>query len=184
MRIVGGIYKGRRFSPPGNFRARPTTDIAKESLFNVLSNFIDFEEITAADLFSGTGSISYELASRGCKSIVSVEKDYYHYKFILKCIEDLKLQQIIKPIKQDVFTFIKGEQFMNFDLIFADPPFDLPNLNEIPDIILKSNLLKKDGILILEHGNEHDYSNMSNFWQVRHYGKICFTFFNLQTNHS
>jgi len=184
MRIVGGIHKGRRFSPPGNFRARPTTDIAKESLFNVLSNYIDFEDITAADLFSGTGSISYELASRGCKNIVSVEKDYYHHKFILKCIEELKLQQIIKPIIQDVFSYIKNPEFSGFDLIFADPPFNLHNLNEIPHLIMESNLLNSDGIFILEHGNEYDYSSMPYFWQVRHYGKICFTFFKLQTNHS
>lgn len=177
MRIVGGFLKGRRFSPPASFRARPTTDMAKESIFNVLSNFVDFEEITSIDLFSGTGSISYEIASRGCKNIVSVEKDFHHYKFIIKCIEELKLQKIIKPIRQDVFSFIKNSGLSDFDLIFADPPFNLHNLNELPKLIMESELLKNNGILILEHGKEHDYSKAPYFWQIRHYGKICFSLF-------
>ena len=177
MRIIGGMLKGRRFSPPANFRLRPTTDMAKENLFNVLSNFIDFEDITALDLFSGTGSISYELASRGCKNITSVENNFYHYKFILKCIEELKLQNVIKPLKQNVFLYIKKTELLRFDLIFADPPFEFPNLDEIPDIILNSNLLKENGYFILEHGPGHDFSKTSNFLQIRHYGKVCFSIF-------
>jgi len=179
MRVIGGTLKGRIFSPEKNFRSRPTTDMAKESLFNILANIIDFEEIKALDLFSGTGSISYELASRGCKNILSIENDFYHYKFIIKCIEELNLQQIIKPIKQDVFAFLQREEFSDFDLIFADPPFDLSNIKLLPQLILNSSLLKKDGLLIIEHGSEHNFSNIQFFWQVRHYGKVFFSFFKL-----
>ena len=177
MRIISGIFKGRRFSPPSSFRARPTTDIAKESLFNILSNYINFEEIKCLDLFSGTGSISYEFASRGCKNIISIEKDFQHYKFIIKCIEELDLKDIIKSFKQDVFAFIKNTEISDFDLIFADPPFNLQNLNKLPELIIESNLLKKGGLFILEHGREYDFSKLYHFWHVRHYGKICFSFF-------
>jgi 16S rRNA (guanine(966)-N(2))-methyltransferase RsmD len=177
MRIVGGMLKGRRFSPPKNFRARPTTDTAKESLFNILSNFIDFEDIKVLDLFSGTGSISYEFASRGCKEITSVEKDFFHHKFICKCVDELKLRHVIKPVKQDVFTFLEKTETSSFDLIFADPPFNLPNLDMLPKIILESGLLKKEGYFIFEHGAGHDFSELAGFWQTRSYGSVRFSFF-------
>ena len=177
MRIVGGALKGRRFSPPGNFRARPTTDMAKENLFNILSNFIDFEETEVLDLFAGTGSISYEFASRGCKKVVSLEKDFHHYKFICKCIADLELDRIITPQKQDVFTYLRHNENDNFDLIFADPPFELKNLKDIPLLIMESNLLRNNGCFILEHGPDYDLSKEHGFSQVRHYGKVFFSFF-------
>ena len=178
MRITGGILKGRRFSPPSNFRARPTTDMAKENLFNILTNFIDYEEINMLDLFAGTGSISFEFASRGCTDIISVENDYQHYKFICKCVEELELQEIIKPVKQDVFLFIqKVEKQQQFDMIFADPPFEMRNISKLPQLILDSNILKKEGYLIVEHSPVYDFSKMDKFWQVRKYGKVWFSFF-------
>jgi 16S rRNA (guanine966-N2)-methyltransferase len=178
MRIVSGSLKGRRFSPPPSFRARPTTDMAKENLFNVLNNTLDFESTVVLDLFSGTGSISYEFASRGCPSVTSVEKDFHHYSFIRKCIEELELSKSVKPLKADVFTYLSRLKGETFDLIFADPPFELSNLEEIPDIIFARNVLKPDGLLILEHGPSHDFSHHPAFTQTRHYGKVCFTFFN------
>lgn len=179
MRIVSGMLKGRRFSPPASFRARPTTDMAKENLFNILTNIIDFESTSVLDLFSGTGSLSYEFASRGCPSVTSVEKNFHHFSFIRKCIEELKLTKIIKPLKADVFSYLEKVKPHSFDLIFADPPFELKALDKIPDIILTSKALKTDGLLILEHGPNHDFSNNSYYWQSRHYGKVCFTFFKL-----
>lgn len=180
MRIVSGALKGRRFSPPPSFRARPTTDMAKENLFNVLNNSIDFESTTVLDLFAGTGSISYEFASRGCPSVTSVEKDFHHYNFIKKCIEELNLSKFVKPIKADVFTYLNRLKNETFDLIFADPPFELSNLEEIPDLVLKLNIINPEGLLILEHGPTHNFSTHPAFSQTRHYGKVCFTFFMAQ----
>ena len=177
MRIVGGDLKGRRFSPPASFRARPTTDMAKENLFNILSNFIDFEETSVLDLFSGTGSISYEFASRGCEKVVSIEKDFHHYKFICKCIDELELSKIVTPHRQDVFAYLKQNKEPAFDLIFADPPFELRNLQDIPQLVRESNLLQPSGYFILEHGPNYDFSKESDFSQTRHYGKVCFSFF-------
>ncbi|MCL2072371.1 MAG: RsmD family RNA methyltransferase [Marinilabiliaceae bacterium] len=177
MRITGGTLKGRRFSPPSNFRARPTTDMAKENLFNILTNFIDFSEIKMVDLFSGTGSISFEFASRGCKDICSIENDYQHYKFICKCVEQLQLSEIVKPVKQNVFLFLQKAPKNYFDIIFADPPFELRTISQLPKLILDANILKKDGYLIVEHGPNVDFSKTDKFWQLRHYGKVCFSFF-------
>lgn len=177
MRIVSGVLKGRLFNPPTNFKARPTTDIAKESLFNILNNFIDYESTNVLDLFSGTGSISYEFASRGCPSVISVEKNFHHFKFIKKCIDDFKLDNIIKPLNTDVFIYLTKVTGQTFDLIYADPPFDLTSLDKIPDIVMESNILKNDGLFILEHGANNNFENHKNFSQMRKYGKVCFTFF-------
>ena len=135
MRIIGGYFKHRIFNPRKNFKARPTTDFAKENLFNILSNRYDFENKKVLDLFSGTGSISFEFASRGCKDITSVESDHVHYEFICSIIDKLGLKKCIKPLRKDVFTVIQkiGREF---DIIFADPPYDLKGLNELPDLIM------------------------------------------------
>ena len=176
MRIVSGNLKGRRFSPPSNFKARPTTDYAKENLFNVLANRYNFEELKVLDLFSGTGSISFEFASRGCKNITSLELNYNHYRFILRCIHDLHLQEYISCIKGDAFKYIEKSND-SFDLIFADPPFDLPKAEEIPSLIMNSRLLKKNGLLIMEHSDKKKYSEHTNFFENRDYGKVNFSFF-------
>jgi len=152
MRVIAGIYKHRKFDIPKNFHARPTTDFAKESLFNVLANRIDFEDCTALDLFAGTGSISIELVSRGCSKVIAVEKDPLHYKFILKTMEAVKTDRCF-PVKGDVFKYTANCS-MRFDLIFADPPYDLENISEIPDLIFKYDLLAPDGIFVLEHGKK------------------------------
>ncbi|MBE6284715.1 MAG: methyltransferase domain-containing protein [Mediterranea massiliensis] len=178
MRVISGIYKRRRFDVPHSFKARPTTDFAKENLFNVLSNQIDFEDgIRALDLFSGTGSISIELVSRGCDQVVSVEKDRDHYAFICKIMREVQTDRCI-PIRGDVFKYITScrEQF---DFIFADPPYELPNLETLPTLIFEKGLLKEGGIFVLEHGKKNNFESHPNFIERRAYGSVNFTFFQL-----
>ncbi len=175
MRIVSGSLKGRRISAPDNLPARPTTDLAKESLFNILNNHIDFDEIEVIDLFAGIGSISYEFASRGVKRVVAVEQNPKCADFIRKTIEQLKIEQLT-VLRENVFTFIDRGR-MTADLIFADPPYDLPNLNSIPNLIFEKNILRPNGILVLEHSKSNDFSAHPRFTEVRKYGKVHFSFF-------
>lgn len=178
MRIIGGIYKRRRFEVPRTFKARPTTDFAKENIFNVLCNYIDFEEgITALDLFAGTGSISVELVSRGCDKVISVEKEGAHHSFICKVMETLKTDKCF-PIRGDVFKFI-GSTREKFDFIFADPPYALTNLNDIPNIIFEKELLRKGGYFVLEHGKENHFEEHPHFLERRVYGSVNFSIFTI-----
>lgn len=175
MRIVGGKYKGRVFSPGKSFKARPTTDMAKESLFNILQNSVDFESTRALDLFSGTGSISYELVSRGCTDVTAVEINVTHIQFIKEVIEKLG-EKNIRLVKSNVFVFaarIKEQ----FDLIFADPPYDHPKFAEVAELIFKNNLLNPGGLFILEHSGQFDYSGHPNFQVLRRYGSVHFSIF-------
>ena len=175
MRIITGKYKGRRFDIPRTFKARPTTDFAKENIFNVLMGYIDFEDATALDLFSGTGSISLELVSRGCKKVVSVEADRDHARFISPCFEKLG-DHTDMLIRGDVFKFIKSCR-QKFDFIFADPPYALEQLPQIPDMVLESGILAEDGIFVFEHGHKHDFSSHPRFLEHRAYGSVNFTLF-------
>lgn len=175
MRIITGIYKGRRFDVPRTFKARPTTDFAKENIFNVMNGYIDFDGATALDLFSGTGSISLELVSRGCQQVVSVEADRDHHAFIKQCVQKLGVDNCI-TIRGDVFRFIKGCR-QQFDFIFADPPYALPELHSIPELIFKHQLLKPDGILLFEHGKKDDFKNEPHFVEHREYGSVNFSIF-------
>jgi len=176
MRIISGSLKGRRFSPPKNFKARPTTDFAKENLFNVLNNHYSFDQLKVLDLFGGTGSISLEFASRGADDVTCVELNFNHYKFIKKNIEELEMQSFIRVIKADVFKFIE-KSAEKYDMIFADPPYDLANAETIPDLVLKYKLLNDDGILIFEHSGKVDFKSHPNFIENRENGKVVFTFF-------
>ena len=179
MRIVGGQYRGRVFDPGKKFKARPTTDMAKESLFNVLQNSIDFESIRALDLFSGTGSISYEFASRGCTDVTAVEINIAHIQFIKEVIEKLG-EKHIRVVKSNVFVFaahIKEQ----FDLIFADPPYDHPKFADVADLIFRNNLLKPEGLFILEHSGQFDYSSHPNFKELRRYGSVHFSMFSAES---
>ena len=175
MRIITGQYKGRHFDIPRSFKARPTTDFAKENIFNVLNAYIDFEDAMALDLFSGTGSISLELLSRGCKNVVSVEADRDHYAFIKQCLAKLGTDRCI-TIRGDVFRFLKTCH-QQFDFIFADPPYALKQLKEIPDIVLSGNLLTDDGIFVFEHGKDYDFSSHPHFVEHRSYGSVNFSIF-------
>lgn len=179
MRIVGGKYRGRVFNPGKAFKARPTTDMAKENLFNVLQNTIEFESIRALDLFAGTGSISYELASRGCEDVTAVEIHIGHIQFIKEVIEKLG-EKNIRLVKSNVFVFAEHIR-EQFDLIFADPPYDHPKFARVADLIFKNKLLKPGGIFILEHSEEFDYSAHPNFRELRRYGSVHFSIFNAES---
>ena len=175
MRIITGIYKGRHFDIPRSFKARPTTDFAKENIFNVLTQYVDFDGAEALDLFSGTGSISLELVSRGCQTVVSVEMDRAHHRFIQECLKKLNTEACI-PIRGDVVRFVKSCR-QQYDFIFADPPYALKELPQIPDLVLQKGILKEDGIFVFEHGKDHDFSEHPNFIEHRQYGSVNFTLF-------
>ncbi len=175
MRIITGIYKGRHFEIPRSFKARPTTDFAKENIFNVLRGYMELEGTTALDLFAGTGSISLELVSRGCDKVISVEADRDHANFIRQCFKKLGTEQDIL-IRGDVFRFLKSCH-QQFDFIFADPPYDLPELPTIPKLVLEGGLLADSGIFVFEHGKRHDFSGHPGFVEHRSYGSVNFSIF-------
>ena len=179
MRIITGIYKGRRFDIPRSFKARPTTDFAKENLFNVLTGYIDLDGARALDLFAGTGSISLEFLSRGCSQVVSVELDRDHYTFIRQCVEKLGSDKSM-IIRGDVFKFVKSCH-QQFDIIFADPPYALEKLPEIPDLIFSRNLLADGGLFVFEHGKQNDFSGHPHFVEHRSYGSVNFSIFRAST---
>lgn len=176
MRVISGIYKRHRFDIPHSFKARPTTDFAKENLFNVLSNYLDFEDnIHALDLFAGTGSISLELVSRGCDQVISIEKDRDHHAFICKVMDEVKTDKCIS-IRGDVFKYIQSCH-NQFDFIFADPPYELKDLETIPDLIFEHELLKEEGLFVLEHGKKNNFETHPHFIERRVYGSVNFSFF-------
>ena len=183
MRIITGKYKGRHFDIPRSFKARPTTDFAKENIFNVLVQYVDFEDAQALDLFSGTGSITLELLSRGCQQVVSVELDRDHHRFICDCLAKLRGdkpeargENAVLPIRGDVFRFVKSCK-QQFDFIFADPPYALRELPTLPDLIFERQLLKDEGIFVLEHGKDNDFSQHPHFVEHRAYGSVNFSIF-------
>ena len=177
MRIITGKYKGRHFDIPRTFKARPTTDFAKENIFNVLIQHVDFDGAEALDLFSGTGSISLELLSRGCSRVVSVELDRDHHRFIQDCLKKLGAgAAAVIPIRGDVFRFVKSCK-QQFDFVFADPPYALKELSTLPDLIIERGLLKPDGLFVLEHGKDYDFSQHPHFLEHRQYGSVNFSLF-------
>lgn len=175
MRIISGKYKGRAINPPRNLRARPTTDFAKENLFNVLGNLVDFEECDVLDLFAGTGSISYEFASRGARSVTSVEINSVHYNFIRQTARQLGCENFY-PVKANVFLYLKSCT-KQFDLVFSDAPYDLEGSEAVVDLVLGGGLLREGGIFIFEHSKAMDFSGREGFWQLRSYGSVQFSFF-------
>ena len=175
MRIISGKYRGRTITPPRNLRARPTTDFAKENLFNVLGNLVDFEEVDVLDLFSGTGSISYEFASRGVKAVTSVEINAVHYNFIRQTAQGFGFRNL-HPIKANVFLYLKSCA-KQFDMIFSDAPYDLEGSEQVIDLVFERELLREDGILIFEHSKGKDFSSHPNFHSLRSYGSVQFSIF-------
>jgi len=175
MRIISGQFKGRRLQVPTNITARPTTDFAKEGLFNLLNNRIDFEGIDVLDLFAGTGSIGIEFISRDCKSVISIEQNERHSAFIRKVCTELKITNL-SLIKTDVFKFI-DTCHAQFDMIFADPPYELVQLAQIPDLIFAKKLLKEDGLFVLEHSSKNSFDQHPHFVDHRNYGNVNFSFF-------
>lgn len=176
MRIISGQYGHRRFQTPASFKARPTTDFAKESLFNVLMHLIDWEGVEALDLFAGTGSIAFELISRGCRRVTAVEQDRTHASFIAKVAGELRTNDL-HLIKGDVFRFLNTAPAGTYGFIFADPPYSLENLTDIPRLIFTKNLLREGGILVVEHPKTCDFSSFPFFLQLRNYGSVHFSFF-------
>lgn len=174
MRIISGKYKGRHIPVRKNFPSRPTTDFAKENLFNVLNNHFDFEDLKVLDLFAGTGSISYEFASRGA-IVTLIEKDYRSYEFISKTLSELEMKSV-KAFKADVFRAIP-KITEKFDLIFADPPYDMKAIDTIPGLIFENGLLNKDGWFILEHSDKYDFKAVTYFKELRKYGSVHFSIF-------
>lgn len=175
MRVITGKYKGRHFDIPRSFKARPTTDFAKENIFNVLNGYIDLDGAEALDLFSGTGSITLELLSRGCSHVTSIELDRDHHRFICDCVKKLGTEACL-PLRADVFRFVKSCR-QQYDIVFADPPYALKELPQIPDLVFERALLKPDGILVFEHGKDHDFSQHPRFVEHREYGSVNFSLF-------
>lgn len=175
MRVIAGQFKGRRFHPPDNIPTRPTTDFAKTGLFNILNNEFDFSEISYLDLFAGTGSLSYEFASRGCPRIVSVERDHKCQQFILKMKTEWKIPAI-DLFKGDVFQFINNCR-EKFDVIFAGPPYALETIDAIPDLIFEKQLLNEGGWFIMETDPRHKFENHTKFLRSRNYGTTIFSIF-------
>jgi 16S rRNA (guanine(966)-N(2))-methyltransferase RsmD len=175
MRIISGKYKSRRIQVPANLKARPTTDFAKEGLFNVLNNLLEWDDLTALDLFSGTGSIAFELISRGASYVVSVEQNQNHFNFICQFQEKLGARELF-PVKADVFRYLQSLK-QPFDFIFADPPYDLPDAAKIPEIIINKRLVREGGLFVMEHSRNYNFSHLPNFKEERKYGNVHFSFF-------
>jgi len=173
MRIISGTYRGRRLMPPKNITARPTTDFAKESLFNLLNNRIDFEGIDVLDLFAGTGGIGIECVSRGAREVTAVEIAHVQQNWIISCCRQLGIRNL-SLIRGDVFKFLSACR-TKYDLIFADPPYALDKIEELPDLTL--DLLKEDGWLVIEHGKDTDFTAHPRHKETRTYGSVHFSFF-------
>ena len=175
MRIISGKYGRRRFDVPTNITARPTTDFARENLFNVLGNIVEFEGKSVCDLFAGTGAVSFEFLSRGCSPVVAVEKAPVQTAFIKK-VKEILGDQNLQVVKGDVFRFIQ-DAARAYDFVFADPPYDHPRFEEIPSLILNSALVQAGTIVIIEHSKQRDFSALPGFNQRRAYGSVNFSIF-------
>lgn len=174
MRIISGKNKGRHIITPNNLPVRPTTDLGKESLFNILNNYFYFDKITVLDLFAGTGNITYEFASRDAISVTAVDNNTSCTEFIKKIITQLNYDQVT-VIKTDAFQFTERSR-QQYDIIFADPPYDLKGIEKIAENVFNNRLLKPDGWLIIEHSREYDFSKNPHFYDHRKYGKLNFSF--------
>lgn len=175
MRIISGKNRGRKIVAPESLPVRPTMDMGKESLFNILNNYFFLDNIRALDLFSGTGNIAYEFASRGALSVVAVDENYQCVKFIQKTVDQLQYDNV-SVVKQDAIAYIKHCP-LKFNIVFADPPYDMDGIEQIPDLVFEKGLLLPDGWLVLEHSEKHDFSAHPKFYDHRRYGKLHFTFF-------
>jgi 16S rRNA (guanine(966)-N(2))-methyltransferase RsmD len=176
MRIISGEFKGRRITAPKKLPVRPTTDMAKESLFNILNNHYYLDDISVLDLFAGTGNISYEFASRGTENITCVDQDFGCIKFINETAESFEMN--LQTIKSDVFKFLENSK-TQATIIFADPPYDftVEAFSKIPELIFKNNLLETKGLLIVEHSKHTDLSHLNNYSHSKGYGGNMFSFF-------
>ncbi|PHI19226.1 hypothetical protein CEQ90_14285 [Lewinellaceae bacterium SD302] len=178
MRIIGGKFKGRRFTPPADkWPTRPTTDYAKEGLFNILENRLDIASLRVLDIFGGTGSHDYEFISRGCQDVTYVDKHPPAVAFVKRTAAKLDIEDQLRIVRSDVFRFLKRPPAQPYDYIFAGPPYPLPNIPEIPDIIFDQKFLAPGGLFVLEHNPHHKFDKDPRCFEVRKYGKTIFSFF-------
>ncbi len=179
MRIIRGKYGRRRFSVPTNITARPTTDFARENIFNVIENIIDIEDSRCLDLFAGTGAVSFEFLSRGASSVTAVEKSAIQGRFIEKVARELG-DTNLRLLRTDALRFIK-DATAPYDIVFADPPYDMDGFGDIPGAVLGSNLLKEGSLFIMEHSKAYDFSTLPHFYQHRAYGSVNFSLFLIES---
>lgn len=179
IRIISGKLKGKRISAPGHFEVRPTTDFAKEAFFSIINHQYRISEISVLDLFSGIGSMDYEFASRGCKDITSVEINGKQVKFILDTLKVLDIKNEVNVVKQDVFSFVGKKSYRTYDIVFADPPFDMEDslYEKLLNSVLSNDFLSDEGQFILEHNTRKDFSSHPCFIEFRKYGNVSFSFF-------
>ena len=175
MRIISGTHKSRVIHTPKNLPVRPTTDIAKEALFNILVNNFDLESIQVLDLFAGTGNITYEFASRGALGVTSIDLEFKCVNFIRKTAAEFGFESVLS-FRSDAFRFLRNCD-TNYDIIFCDPPYELEGIDEIPRVVFERNLLKEDGWLVLEHSRDYNFGEFKGFNQQRKYGKVNFSIF-------
>lgn len=175
MRVIGGTLKGRRFSPPKSFDGRPTTDFAREALFNVLQHYIEYDGLEVLDIFCGTGAVTFEFASRGASSILAIDKSWKHVKYVHGQAKAFELDQV-KSYKANALEWMKKTD-LNFDLVFADPPYNLPELPELPDMIFASGLLRPGALFVLEHGEDFKDPGHPFHLETRRYGGVHFSFY-------
>lgn len=186
MRIISGSFRGKKIIAPANLPVRPTTDFAKEALFNVLNNHYYFDEISVLDLFAGIGSISWEFASRGAQKIVSVDQDAGCVKFLSETAQKLNVENRVSIVKNDVFQFLRRNIYGSFDLIFVDPPywFEQNEYDQIIDFVKENNWLAEGGELVIEHSADINFENHPNLLQSRKYGSVYFSFFDFEESNS
>lgn len=174
MRIINGKNRGKKIEAPASLPVRPTTDLGKESLFNILNNYFHFDRVRVLDLFAGTGNITYEFASRGAVFVTAVDQHQGCADFIRKTIHQLGYENV-SIVRGDAFKFVERSR-QKYDIIFADPPYDMENLEKIVEKVFQNKLLHPDGWLVLEHARHYDFSKHPHFYQHRKYGKLNFTF--------
>lgn len=182
MRIIRGKYGKRRFDVPKNITARPTTDFARENLFNIIENIEDLEEKSVLDLFAGTGAVSWEFVSRGASPVVAVEQAQVQSGFIRSVKEKLK-DEALRLVRGDVFKYLERSKD-SYDIIFADPPYDHPRFAEIPELILKSPASRPGTLVIVEHNRNHDFSRLPGFMRHLVYGSVNFSLFRVEEGES
>lgn len=178
MRIIAGTLRGRRLDPPQNLPVRPTTDMARESLFNILNNYVDYEDCAVMDLFAGTGAVSFEFVSRGAREVTAIDINAQCTDFIKRSADRMGVGNL-HVVRADVFDLLKRAN-RRFDIVFADPPYAIEGLAKLPDMVFERGVLTDDGIFVLEHPREYSFEEHPRFWQHRAYGKVNFTFFAMQ----
>lgn len=175
MRIISGSHRSRHIKAPKNLPVRPTTDMAKEALFNILVNHFDLEEVNVLDLFAGTGNITYEFASRGALGVTSIDTELRCVDFIRTTAKELGFEQVLS-FRSDAFRYLQNSQ-NQYDIIFCDPPYDMDGLEVIPSLVMERKLLKEDGWLVIEHSKKNKFNDIPGFQQHRNYGNVNFSIF-------